>query len=943
MKTELMPLTTTPRQEEIFLADYLPPAFLVKQVNLTFKLHATKTLVTACLHLQRNPKRTETNLPLVLDANNLQPLSLAINDQPLSASDYQLTSSSLTIAELAGQPLPKEFQLHSQVELNPSENTALEGLYLSSGNLSTQCEAEGFRRITFYPDRPDVLATFKVRLEANKADFPILLANGNCVAKGDLDKEHHFAEWEDPFPKPSYLFALVAGKLHLIPSSFTTQSGREVKLELWVEKENLHKGDFALEALKKAMRWDEENYGREYDLDIFMLVAVNDFNMGAMENKGLNIFNSSCVLANPKSETDATFAQIESIVAHEYLHNWSGNRVTCRDWFQLALKEGFTVFRDQQFSASLNSAGVERINQVKLLRSAQFAEDAGPTAHPVRPASYVEINNFYTLTIYEKGAEIVRMLHQLLGAETFRHASDLYFAKFDGQAATLEDFIGCMQEASGLDLSQFMLWYSQAGTPELTCTARFDAAANSYTLTVKQHTPPTPEQAEKQPLMLPLKLVLFSSQGEAQPLILNGKNLGTETTLVITQAEESFTFTGLASQPIASLLRGFSAPVKLNFASTPAELSLLLAKDSDSFNAWNAGQQLAVLAIQEAMQDLAQQEAVITNLETENAELYLPLEKAWQQLLTTALATLAANKNPANKNQQETDLSLLAEKLTLPSLAALMEELPSFNLDVLIAARQQLVQQLAARFSDEFSQLYSELNQPEEFNLEPTARAKRQLKNTCLYWLAANQSSNNKKQANEQLVTQAFNQASNMTDQLAALTQLVHFYPASLDNKKTNEKTSSQAALANFYNQWQNDQQVLDSWFRVQASQPSLSALGENLEQLEQLEKHPAFNLKNPNKVRALLGAFAANLPAFHSPSGVGYAYLAQKVIQLDAINPQIAARLVLPLTRLAKLDAARQELLLKQLNLIAQQPKLSKDLDEVVNKALEAFNKASK
>lgn len=914
-----MLLTTTPRQEEIFLADYLPPTFLVKQVNLTFKLHATKTLVTACLHLQRNPERTEANLPLVLDANNLQPLSLAINDQPLSTSDYQLTSSNLTIAELAGQPLPNEFQLHSQVELNPSENTALEGLYLSSGNLSTQCEAEGFRRITFYPDRPDVLATFKVRLEANKTDFPILLANGNCIAKGDLDDEHHFAEWEDPFPKPSYLFALVAGKLHLIPSSFTTQSGREVKLELWVEKENLHKGDFALEALKKAMRWDEENYGREYDLDIFMLVAVNDFNMGAMENKGLNIFNSSCVLANPKSETDATFAQIESIVAHEYLHNWSGNRVTCRDWFQLALKEGFTVFRDQQFSASLNSAGVERINQVKPLRSAQFAEDAGPTAHPVRPASYVEINNFYTLTIYEKGAEIVRMLHQLLSAEKFRQASDLYFAKFDGQAATLEDFIGCMQEASGQNLSQFMLWYSQAGTPELTCTAKFDAAADSYTLTVKQHTPPTPEQAEKQPLMLPLKLALFSEQGEAQPLILNNKNLGTETTLVITQAEESFTFTGLTSQPIASLLRGFSAPVKLNFASTPAELSLLLAKDSDSFNAWNAGQQLAVLAIQEAMQQ--------ESTDTENKSLYLPLEKAWQQLLTTALTTLAANKNSTNKNQQETDLSLLAEKLTLPSLAALMEELPSFNLDVLITARQQLVQQLAARFSKEFSQLYSELNQPEEFSLEPAARAKRQLKNTCLYWLAANSNS-----ANKQLVTQAFNQATNMTDQLAALTHLVHFYP-----------TASKEALASFYNQWKNDQQVLDSWFRVQASQPNLSALGENLEQLEQLEKHPAFNLKNPNKVRALLGAFAANLPVFHSPSGVSYAYLAQKVIQLDAINPQIAARLVLPLTRLAKLDAARQELLLKQLNLIAQQPQLSKDLSEVVNKALEAFNKVNR
>lgn len=924
------PIQTAP--QEIFLADYLPPAFLVKQVNLTFKLHATKTLVTACLHLQHNPERTETNLPLVLDANNLQPLSLAINDQPLSASEYQLTSSNLTIAELAGQPLPNEFKLHSQVELNPSENTALEGLYLSSGNLSTQCEAEGFRRITFYPDRPDVLATFKVRLEANKADFPILLANGNCVAKGNLPSDSketagwHFAEWEDPFPKPSYLFALVAGKLHLIPSSFTTQSGREVKLELWVEKENLHKGDFALEALKKAMRWDEENYGREYDLDIFMLVAVNDFNMGAMENKGLNIFNSSCVLANPKSETDATFAQIESIVAHEYLHNWSGNRVTCRDWFQLALKEGFTVFRDQQFSASLNSAGVERINQVKLLRSAQFAEDAGPTAHPVRPASYVEINNFYTLTIYEKGAELVRMLHQLLGAEKFRQASDLYFAKFDGQAATLEDFIGCMQKASGLDLSQFMLWYSQAGTPELTCTAKFDAAAGSYTLTVKQHTPPTPEQAEKQPLMLPLKLALFSSQGEAQPLILNGKNLGTETTLVITQAEESFTFLGLTSQPIASLLRGFSAPVKLNFASTPAELSLLLAKDNDSFNAWNAGQQLAVLAIQEAMQDLMQQESP----DTKNKSLYLPLEKAWQQLLTTALAANknSTNENPSSKNQQETDLSLLAEKLTLPSLTALMEELPSFNLDILIAARQQLVTQLAARFNSKFSQLYSELNQPEEFSLEPAARAKRQLKNTCLYWLAANSNS-----ANKQLVTQAFNQASNMTDQLAALTYLVHFYPAF-----ANEKTSSQEALASFYNQWQNDQQVLDSWFRVQASQPSLSALGENLEQLEQLEKHPAFNLKNPNKVRALLGAFAVNLPVFHSPSGVGYAYLAQKVIQLDALNPQIAARLVLPLTRLAKLDAARQELLLKQLNFIAQQLQLSKDLSEVVNKALATY-----
>ena len=867
----------------IHLKDYLPPAFLIDQVELDVDLHPENTRVISRLHLRRNPQRPEPGLPLELHGQELTLHSIQVNGAPFS--DYQLTESGITLHHL-----PDQAVLETQVEISPAQNTALEGLYISGGHFCTQCEAEGFRRITYYLDRPDVLARFRTRISADAARYPVLLSNGNLIEQGQLEGGRHFVCWEDPFPKPAYLFALVGGQLHAVKDQFTTQSGREVALELWVEEENLHKGQHALTSLKKAMQWDETVYGREYDLDIYMIVAVNDFNMGAMENKGLNIFNSACVLADPKSATDRAFHRVESVVAHEYFHNWSGNRVTCRDWFQLSLKEGFTVFRDQQFSADQHSAAVERIQNVALLRTAQFAEDAGPTAHPVRPESYIEINNFYTLTIYEKGAEIVRMLAELLGWPTFRRGSDLYFERFDGQAVTIEDFVACMAEVSGQDLSQFMRWYHQAGTPQLRVERHYDPAARTFTLTLHQQTPPTPGQSDKQPLLIPVKLGLLDAQGQDLPLILKGETLGDETVIHLREASQSWVFEQLDAAPLPSLLRGFSAPVKLDYPRTDAELALQLTQDSDGFNRWEAGQKLALNAIDALIQQQQQ---------GQDLQLHPSLVSAFAALL-----------------QDHQDPMMLAELLQLPSEAYIAEQYACVDIDAIHIARDYARKMLATRFYDAFLALYQAFDLQAPWSAEPEQLAARQLKNTCLAYLVATES-----EAAFTLAQQQFEQADNMTDQLAALTALAH----------AEDPAQGQAALSAFEQQWQQDALVMDSWFSVQVTRPYPDAL----DRLHQLKTHPAFSMKNPNKVRALLGAFCQHNPSrFHRRDGAGYAALADAVIELNQLNPQIAARLVLPLTRHQRMDDHRKAQMKAELQRIQDQP-LSPDVYEVISKAL--------
>ncbi|SFC38873.1 aminopeptidase N [Marinospirillum celere] len=872
--------------QTVHLKDYQPPAFLINQVELNFKLEPSATLVTSLLHLQRNPAHPDGRAPLVLDGQQLKLLSVEVDGQPLAASDYQVTENHLTLP----QP-PAEFVLQTQVEIDPANNTALEGLYLSSGNFCTQCEAEGFRRITYYLDRPDVLARFTTRIEADKEAFPVLLSNGNPTEKGELDKGKHYVIWEDPFPKPCYLFALVGGDLHPVKDSYTTSSGRKVALEIWVEKENLHKCDHALESLKKAMRWDEDTYGREYDLDIYMIVAVNDFNMGAMENKGLNIFNSACVLADPKSETDMAFHRVESVVAHEYFHNWSGNRVTCRDWFQLSLKEGFTVFRDQQFSADQHSPAVERIQHVALLRTAQFAEDASPTAHPVRPDSYIEINNFYTLTVYEKGSEVVRMLSELVGWDTFRKGSDLYFERFDGQAVTVEDFVNCMAEVSGLNLDQFLIWYSQAGTPQVKAEGRYDAEQKTFTLTLKQETPPTPGQKDKQPLLIPIKMGLVSRTGHPLPLEIDGEFHGTETVLQLNKAEQSFTFHHLESEPLPSLLRGFSAPVKLSYAYSKEDLAFLLQHDPDGFNRWDAGQQLALTTLQELIS--AQQQG-------QDLELDPLLINTWKQLL----------------EGQPEDPLMLAELLQLPSEAYIAEQYECVDIDAIHIARDYARKTLATALYPEFLRLYHLYTSDQPWSAEAQQLAARRLKNTCLSFLVVTDAAEAL-----QLAEQQFQQADNMTDQQAALTCLAH-----AENNQPGD-----AALQAFARQWARDPLVMDTWFSIQVTRPHPDAL----DRVKALLEHPAFSMKNPNKVRAVLGAFAGqNRHNFHRRDGAGYQLLANAVIELNKTNPQIASRLVLPLTRFQKLDDFRKGKMKEALERI-QQEKLSPDLYEVIQKAL--------
>ncbi|TFH85905.1 aminopeptidase N [Billgrantia azerbaijanica] len=871
-----------------YLSDYRPPAYRVTRTELSFDLDPAATRVKARLHLERHPER-EAGEPLVLDGEQLALKAIAIDGQALGADEYVVDAHGLTVHQV-----PERFQLDTEVEIAPQDNTALEGLYQSNGMYCTQCEAEGFRRITFYPDRPDVMATFSTTVIGDVEREPVLLSNGNPVERGTLPGGRHFVTWEDPFPKPCYLFALVAGDLQKVEDRFTTMSGREVTLQIWVEEENLGKTDHAMASLKRAMRWDEQTYGREYDLDLFMIVAVNDFNMGAMENKGLNLFNSAAVLTHPQTATDAAFQRVEGIVAHEYFHNWSGNRVTCRDWFQLSLKEGFTVFRDQSFSADTNSAPVKRIQDVAFFRTAQFAEDAGPTAHPVRPDHYIEISNFYTLTIYEKGAEIVRMLRNLVGPEAFRRGADRYFSRFDGQAVTIEDFVACMAEASGQDLSQFLRWYSQAGTPEIDAQGEYDYAECEYRLTLRQRTPATPDQPEKLPLHIPIRMGLVGTKsGEDLALTLDGERLGRDAVIHLREEEQTFVFTDVAEAPVPSLARGFSAPIKLRFPYGREDLAFLLANDSDGFNRWDAGQRLALLALDDLI--AAHRNGV---------------EKVMDPRVVEAFRSLLAQADSTD------DKAVLAEMLSLPSEAYIAEQQPLVDVDAIHAARTFVEQSLALALRDDFLRVFEANRSDAPYAPEPEQIAARSLKNVALSYLMAIEDEAGIEHARRQFAADH-----NMTDVRHALTLLTH----------SSRDDLADPALRAFGEKWAHDPLVMDQWFSIQVTRPQSDAL----ERVRFLMKHPAFSLKNPNKVRALIGAFAGqNRVNFHRADGQGYQLLADVVIELNRLNPEIAARIITPLTRWQRFDEGRQALMKAELERIRAE-ELSPNVYEVVEKAL--------
>lgn len=882
----------TEQPQVIYLKDYQAPEYLIDETHLTFELFEDHTLVHAQLVMRRNPARGAGLPPLVLDGQQLELLRVSLDDQELGADAYRLDADSLTV-----QPKAERFTLDTSVKIHPESNTALEGLYKSGKMFCTQCEAEGFRKITYYLDRPDVMSTFTTTVIAEQHRYPVLLSNGNPTGSGPAEDGRHWATWEDPFMKPAYLFALVAGDLWCVEDSFTRQSGRDVTLRIYVEPENIDKCEHAMVSLKKSMRWDEEVYGREYDLDIFMIVAVNDFNMGAMENKGLNIFNSSCVLARAETATDAAHQRVEGVVAHEYFHNWSGNRVTCRDWFQLSLKEGFTVFRDAEFSADMNSRTVKRIEDVAYLRTHQFAEDAGPMAHPVRPDSFIEISNFYTLTVYEKGAEVVRMVRTLLGAEGFRKGSDLYFARHDGQAVTTDDFIKAMEDANGVDFTQFKRWYNQAGTPRLDVSEAYDAAAQTYSLSFRQSCPPTPDKAEKLPFVIPVELGLLDAAGNDLPLQLAGEAAaqGSSRVLAVTEAEQTFTFHGIQAKPLPSLLRGFSAPVKLSFPYDRDQLMFLMQHDSDGFNRWEAGQQLSVQVLQELIGQHQRGEA-------------LQLD----QRLITALATVLGN--------QALDPAMVAEMLSLPGEAYLTEISQVADVDAIHAAREFARRQIAEQLFDALWARYQanrEVSRNTAYVASAEHFARRSLQNIALSYLMLS----GQPQVLEATLEQ-FEHCDNMTERLTALAVLVNS-PYEAERAK---------ALEAFAEHFKDNPLVMDQWFSVQAA----STLPGGLARVKALMQHPAFTLKNPNKVRALIGAFAGqNLVNFHAADGSGYRFLADLVIELNALNPQIASRQLAPLTRWRKYDAARQALMKGELERILASGELSSDVYEVVSKSL--------
>jgi aminopeptidase N len=876
--------------QTIYLKDYTVPEYLVHSVALNFALDDEDTLISSRLILSRNPASRSSNTSLILSGENLKLIRVNLDDgNDLSQDQYLQTQDALIIHNV---PQQQRFALTIENTINPKANTALEGLYLSNGMLCTQCEAEGFRKITYFLDRPDVMTLFTTTLVGDKDRYPVLLSNGNKVAQGELPDNRHWVTWEDPFNKPCYLFALVAGQLECIADRFTTQSGRDIDLQIFVEKHDLDKCDHAMQSLKNAMRWDEQVYGREYDLDLYMIVAVGHFNMGAMENKGLNVFNTKFVLARPDTATDSDYEHIEGVIGHEYFHNWTGNRITCRDWFQLSLKEGFTVFRDQEFTGDRTSKAVKRIEDVNMLRTRQFAEDAGPLAHPIRPDSYIEINNFYTLTVYEKGAEVVRMIRTLLGAEGFRKGSDLYFERHDGQAVTCDDFVSAMEDANGIDLSQFRRWYTQAGTPVLTVQQHYDPSAQTLTLTINQNCPPTPGQAVKEPLHIPVTMGLLNKDGSVAPCKLHGSDQACdEVILQLTQTEQAFTFEGLAEQPVVSILRGFSAPVKLVMERSLDELAFLLSHDSDTFNRWEAGQQLAG--------------QIITGL---SADLQNGREMHVNPIMVAAIKQVL--------EQPWDDLSYFSLLLSLPSETYLAEQMQVVDVEAIHAAREFVMLTLAEQLQPQFQALYKNNHRDESGKFDAGAIGRRRIKNTCLSYLSKLENHNI-----HQLSQQQFNAAKNMTDQIAALTVIVD-----------NPHPAKQQCLDSFYYQWKAEALVIDKWFALQAS----SSMPDTFATVQALMRHPAFDLKNPNRVRSLIGAFSQSNPRhFHAANGQGYQFLADQIIALNTLNPQVASRMVGALTAWRRYDESRQALMKAQLERIISTEAISKDVYEVASKSL--------
>ena len=857
-----------PTPKTIHLKDYTPPAFLVSTVELEIEIRDEDAIVRARLMLNRNPDAADSSAPLVLNGDELELQSIAIDGKKLATDAYSVDSERLTIPAV-----PDTFKLETVVVIVPQKNTNLEGLYATKAGFVTQCEAQGFRRITWFLDRPDVMAKYTVTVRANKEKYPVLLSNGNLVGSGDQRGGRHWAKFVDPHPKPSYLFAMVAAKLEMLEDAFVTKSGRQARLAIYVEPGKLDQCDFAMQCLKSSMKWDEEVYGLELDLDQYMIVAVGDFNSGAMENKGLNIFNTKYVLARPDVATDIDYQNIDRVVAHEYFHNWTGDRVTCRDWFQLSLKEGLTVFRDQEYGADMYSRPVQRIQEVRGLRSAQFPEDAGPMAHPVRPQSYMEIRNFYTMTVYEKGAEVVRMQHTLLGPDLFRKGMDLYFERHDGQAVTTDDFVAAMQDASGIDLTQFKRWYDQAGTPVLDISGEYDETAKRYTLTVKQTCPPTPGQPEKLPFHIPFAVGLVGPDG------------GDFATRLVSlkAAEEKIVFEDIPAKPVPSILRGFSAPVIAKYPYTEAELAHLMAHDSDAFNRWEAGQRLAT-------------------------GLLLGGTKAAPRSFIDAWARVL--KDAAQ------DPAFASEALGLPSETTLAEQMDVVDPDALHAARNGLRRQLAGALRVELLATYRSMTIDGPYSPDAACAGKRSLKNLCLGVLMELDDAEVRA-----LCVKQFETADNMTDAMAALTLLA--------NTDCPERAP---ALESFHGRWKDEPLVVDKWLAVQAT----SRLAGTLAEVKRLTAHPAFDIKNPNKIYALIRAFvAANHVRFHAADGGGYAFAADQVIAIDTLNPQVAARVARCFDRWRKFDAGRQAHAKAALERVLGTDGLSRDVAEIVGKAL--------
>ncbi|MFM5008108.1 aminopeptidase N [Aeromonas sp. R9-2] len=859
--------------------DYQAPLYWIDTIDLDFQLQEPLTQVTAITRIRRNG---EHNAPLTLDGEQLTLKSVAIDGIP--CDHYEQGESSLTLFNL-----PAECVLTIVTLLDPAANTALEGLYKSGDAYCTQCEAEGFRRITYYLDRPDILARYSTRITADKAQFPFLLSNGNKVDSGDLDGGRHFVQWQDPFPKPSYLFALVAGDFDVERSHYTTKSGRKVALEIFVDKGNLDRAGFAMESLINSMRWDEQRFGLEYDLDIYMIVAVDFFNMGAMENKGLNIFNSKFVLANPATATDNDYHGIERVIGHEYFHNWTGNRVTCRDWFQLSLKEGLTVFRDQEFSSDLGSRGVNRINNVRTVRGPQFAEDAGPMAHPIRPNVVIEMNNFYTLTVYEKGSEVIRMMHTLLGEDAFQAGMRLYFDRHDGSAATCDDFVQAMEDASGVDLGRFRRWYSQSGTPELTVTDEYDAASGIYRLHVSQHTPPTQDQPQKLPLHIPLDIEFYDEQGAVIPLQYQGKAIGN--VLDVLEAEQTFEFDRVPVKPVPSLLRDFSAPVKLHYDYSDEALAFLMRFARNEFARWDAAQMLINKAVIDGVARVQHGQGVELS----------------QTLLAAFVAIL---------EDSDLDLALKAEILALPGEATLAELFEVADIDAIHQVRDAIHTRLAEAFGARLAATYQSLRL-NGYQVVHADMAKRALKGVVLGYLAALDAEHADALVREQYAT-----ADNMTDTLAAL-QVANGYLL----------PCRAALLVDFEGKWAKDGLVLDNWLRLIGSKPAADVLSE----VKQAMNHPTFSIRNPNRLRALIGSFAmSNQVQFHAVDGSGYRFLTDLLIELNEVNPQVASRLITPLIQFKRLDEARKALIRAELTRLANLEGLARDLFEKVSKALQ-------